>query len=429
MCTRYAQLTQKICNEFNNLQEIITDSVESAVERARVLVEYLAAETSKEQTSGGIAGFSSISTKNLEEGFSAIFKKTEEYLFIVSECKHRITNFFGWLYKASKKYESRREETPDQQEPNKEDAYLLNLEVNRPLLLKHLKSEDCFMIRYLAPYFKPGNLPMADIESFELDYLSKGRPFVNYRLPDQDHQDLTTVRAQTEQLVVGILDQFVQNLAGKSYVPPANTQRLQEERRDFQLASFKTMQKLLNEELARLRCRYSGCMSKNMQVQATTAVNTIDIGRHINLFSASHGDGSLMVYTCQQAGSNYIIVLSVHQLAALTTSCNACVLETDVLPSDFCVTHSNKLVCSFRSEAEHTSLHCIDLGALDWQDVQVQASLQETVARMIESGATCRYSPEKTKSIVQASYGLLHSNAKGLLCTSNGNNIIIIDID
>lgn len=285
------------------------------------------------------------------------------------------------------------------------------------------------MIRYLAPYFKPGNLPMAEIESYELEYLSKGRPFVNYRLPDHDHQDLATVRAQTELLVVGILDQFVQKIAGKNYLPAENTQSLQEERRDFQQATLKSMHKLVNDELAKLRCRYSSCMSKNMAVQSTTAVNTIDINRHINLFSNSHDDGSLMIYTCQQSGSDYLVILSVHQLIELTSSFNVCILETEVLPSDFCVTHNNKLVCTFRSETEHTSIHSIDLGSLDWQDVQVTTSIQQSVFKMIESGATCRYTPEKSKSIYQSSYGLLHSNAKGLMCTSNGNNIIIIDID
>ena len=205
--------------------------------------------------------------------------------------------------------------------------------------------------------------------------------------------------------------------------------QLQEERRDFQLASFKTMQKLVSDELARLRSRYSSCMSKNMAVQATTAVHSVDVGRQVHLFSNAHGDGSLLIYTCELAGAHYLAILSVHQLVELTAACNVCVLETDAPPSDLCVTHNNKLVCAFRSGAEHTVIHSIDLGALDWQDVQVQASIQQTVSRLIESGATSRYSPEKSKSISQSSYGLLHSNAKGLLCASNGNNVIIVDID
>ena len=418
---------QKISNEFGNLQEILTDSVESAIERARIIVEYLSSETSDELIQHGIKGVSSISTKELEEHMKSMFKKTEEYLFVISECKHRITNLFAWLYKLAKKYEIKKDDVVDQPEPKKEDEFLANFQIDRGLLLRHLKSEDSFMIRYLSLYLKPGNMNISDLEKFELDYIQNRREKKEYRLADEDKEDLTVVRGQSEKVVVNIIDKFLLEMTGKGYENVGeNLISMQEERADYIPHTYRSLHKSLKDSISAIQSSYNTCINTNISVRYTSDTNTYySISRDIYTF-AHLEEGIVLVYTYIHDETTYVVVVYTDERGDIDKIGIVCMESAHII--DLCVSNTQKIVYTCRYVDDTTMMLVVDMNTIQLHEAISHSSLDSTVLYMIQQKAFSRVEAECSKHILSSSYGYLHSNTKGLLSTSNGNNIIIVNL-
>ena len=76
----------------------------------------------------------------------------------------------AWLYKCGKKYEGKKDEAPDQQPETKpEEAAMKIFNIDKGLLLKFMKSEDSFSMKYLTDYLKPAPLPRSNLDSLEFN--------------------------------------------------------------------------------------------------------------------------------------------------------------------------------------------------------------------------------------------------------------------
>ena len=106
----------------------------------------------------------------IEKGLQTIFDRTEEWLSVVAQSKLRVNNLMAWLYKCGKKYEAKKEEAPDQQpEPKPEETAIKAFNIEKGLLLKFMKSEDSFSMKYLTDYLKPALLPRSNLNSLEFN--------------------------------------------------------------------------------------------------------------------------------------------------------------------------------------------------------------------------------------------------------------------
>jgi hypothetical protein len=202
--------------EFGYVQELITDSIQSAVQRAEAIVECLAAEVSKDKLYSGMSGLRLLGVDHLSVGLKNLFKKSEEFLFLVSETRLRVSNSMAWLYKEAKKYEQKKEDTQEVPEMTPDEIFLKNHPIDKSLLLRFLKTEDSFMIRYMSAYLKSAVLPRSELNQMEFDFFN--RPEVaSHRISTENRVTQETVRDQATKYSFDLIDAFSKQLTGTSF--------------------------------------------------------------------------------------------------------------------------------------------------------------------------------------------------------------------
>jgi hypothetical protein len=163
--------------------ELTTDSVQSAVDRCDLIVELFAAELSKDDLYSGMHGLRSVPVQLLASGFSGLFAKAEEFLFVISETRHRIVNLLAWLYREAKKFDAKRDDGQDAPEPKPEEATLKQVVVDKRLVLALLASEDSGQLAGEVPL----GLPQTDAAAASRSPLHGLRNILAAKKPKQTH--------------------------------------------------------------------------------------------------------------------------------------------------------------------------------------------------------------------------------------------------
>jgi hypothetical protein len=237
--------------------------VQSGIERALIITEQLQAEVSKGEHFSGLVNILNIDAKAIEAQFQSLFKKTEEYLFIVAETKLRQTNFYAWLYKSYKKYEVKPEEPADPSEKKVDDSTLKNYTVDKPTLLKFLHSEDSFNMRYLYQFFSPQAEDL-ELDRFGFEYKNLP-PRLNELEPHANAHVQEEVRKQTLELALSSIGGFALRTFGVA-MERVNTP-MREEKINENRGNFKSVLKSINEAISTAKSQFSECLNSNIKLE------------------------------------------------------------------------------------------------------------------------------------------------------------------
>lgn len=87
----------------------------------------------------------------------------------------------------------------------------------------------------------------------------------------------------------------------------------------------------------------------------------------------------------------------------------------------------------FTSE-ESCDLDILNLDYLEWTVVSISETsktffLKKTIDALLDSNAVNSYPLEKSRTLPGRNFGYLNSNLKGLLSVSNGNNVMVLNVD
>ena len=83
---------------------------------------------------------------------------------------------------------------------------------------------------------------------------------------------------------------------------------------------------------------------------------------------------------------------------------------------------------------ETSDLDILNVDHLTWSAVPIKESgktvfLKKSIEAMIENEELNSYPMEKSRTLPGRNYGYLHSNLKGLLSVSNGNNVMVLNVE
>lgn len=254
------------------------DSIESAVERALVLIEHLSCELSKGDCFSGLVGLSKLSVEKLEKGFQNLFRKAEECLFVSSETKLRVTNFLAWLYKTAKKLEPKKEDNAEAPE-RPEDNILKDHNIDRNMLVSFLQTEDSFFMRYLGSYVKIGPMRTKELTEMGFDYFNSQRNSSNKFGKKVQLNDVETEEAVREQSLAfsfGIINQFCERMTGEALQAPSQPSRAMDEEKPVEESnlSFRGMLKGLTDAVKELKSNFSSCLEQNTKLVKTVVENS-----------------------------------------------------------------------------------------------------------------------------------------------------------
>jgi hypothetical protein len=242
---------------------VLTDSVQSGIERALIITEQLQAEVSKGEHFSGLINILNIDAKAIEARFQSLLKKTEEYLFIVAETKLRQTNFYAWLYKSYKKYEVKIEEPADPAEKKVDDSILKNYTVDKLTLLKFLNSEDSFNMRYLYQFFSPQAEDL-ELEQYNFEYKNQA-PRLNELEANVNEEIEAVVRKQTLDMALSSINRFALETFGVAMEQakiPMREEKINESR-----GNFKSLLKGINEAILAAKTQFSECLNSNIKLE------------------------------------------------------------------------------------------------------------------------------------------------------------------
>lgn len=307
------QAYAKINNHFNYLVEVLTDSLQSALERSLVIAESLTAEFAKDPLCSGLPGLRSRAIQRLDSRLQHFLTKAEEYLAVVGRSQRQTTSYSAWLYQLAKKLEEKREDTPETNELKPEEVELQNINPSKSELLSLFDSEEAFMLASLGGYVKTLKLPPACIQAFDKQKgsseiraggvqpnqpLSEVKQHLAERALESCSNKIkffmqkTTGRAPTANITVGMDTEHAQdsktNQSGRLAPVPqdvspvfrggavgfstASTRFTFAESAEDPATnglSFKGLHKLLVDDVAEIKAAFSNCLNANTKLVRT----------------------------------------------------------------------------------------------------------------------------------------------------------------
>lgn len=270
---KIVDMYSKVAIELDYVVELVTDSVQSAVDRCDLVVDLLAAELSKDDLYSGFKGVKSIPVHLLASGLTSIFSKSEEFLFVIAETRQRITGLLAWLYREAKKLDSKREEAQDLPEPKPEEQVLKSLPVDKHLILSFLATEDSFMARYLSAYLKLTALPLAELAKMNFEFFKK-KPTKQRREDQDDLSVRNLVRQRGMEFSLGEIDSFCRQLTGKPLSEDLSPSPVRQDQLESQ--SLRTLLKQLTDGLSKVKTSLSRCIQDNVKLLKTVKVSHAD---------------------------------------------------------------------------------------------------------------------------------------------------------
>lgn len=259
---KIVDMYSKVCIELDYVVELVTDSVQSAVDRCDLVVDLFSAELSKDDLYSGFKGLKQVPMHLLATGFSALFSKAEEFLFVIAETRQRIVGLLAWLYREAKKLDLKREEGQDLPEPKPEEAILKGYPVDKSLVLLFLQTEESFMARYLSAYLKPAPLPIASLAAMAFEVFRK--PSTGSRRHESDGKPaLDAAREQGLAFSRAEIGDFCRQLTGKALAEDIQPGPV---RQEGESGSLRSLLKQVGDGLGQVKAAVSRCVQANARL-------------------------------------------------------------------------------------------------------------------------------------------------------------------